>query len=190
MYINLATAALDVCQWGPEQWPVAMGWFIAHYCTLYAQTDVADMQTAMLTVIHGEVPSGAIPGTVYQLSAAPPGGALQSLTRNGIFLMPDADYTLVSNSITLVHSTGASDELYATWPIPQQSFSSSLPVGAQIAAQAVATGILTSKSVGDVSASYQALVALEDWGAWNLTKYGQQLATMAKVVGSGPLLVW
>jgi len=190
MYLNLAVSSLQVDQWGAEQWSVAIGWFIAHYCTLYAETDVADMEAGIITVIHGEIPAGAIPGTVYTLSTTPPAGVLQSLTKNGLFLMPSTDYMLVNNQITLTVATVLNDALYTTWPVPQESFSSSLPVGAQIAAQAVASGILTSKSVGDVSASYAVLAALEQWGAWNLTKYGQLLATMANDVGSGPLLVW
>jgi hypothetical protein len=60
----------------------------------------------------------------------------------------------------------------------------------QIAAQGIATGIQVSKSVGDVSVSYQPIQGIETWGAWNLTVYGQQLATLAKVVGTGPMLLY
>lgn len=188
-YINLATASLNQALW-QEQWTVAMGWFVAHYCTLYAETDVAEMQTAMETVIHGEAPTGAVPGTVYTLSSAPPGGALQALVKNGVFQTPGVDYTLSGVTVTLTMPTVAGDTLYVMWPVSQQTNTPGVPTGAAIAAQGVANGILTSKAVGDVSASYQALTSLEDWGAWNLTKYGQMLATMAKVVGAGPALIW
>src|SRR5271157_3472903 len=60
----------------------------------------------------------------------------------------------------------------------------------QIAAQGIATGIQVAKSVGDVNVSYTPVPGLEDWGAWNLTVYGQQLVTMAKVIGSGSMLVY
>jgi hypothetical protein len=60
----------------------------------------------------------------------------------------------------------------------------------QIASQGIATGIQVSKSVGDVSVSYQALQGLVGWGSWNLTLYGQTLATFAKAIGSGPMLVY
>jgi hypothetical protein len=60
----------------------------------------------------------------------------------------------------------------------------------QAAGQGLAFGILIAKSVGDVSASYQLVGGLEDWGAWNLTVYGQQLATMARIVGMGPMMLW
>jgi hypothetical protein len=61
---------------------------------------------------------------------------------------------------------------------------------AAAAAQGMASGIMVSKAVGDVSASYAQLTSFEDWGAWNLTLYGQQLITMARLVGAGPMLLW
>jgi len=61
---------------------------------------------------------------------------------------------------------------------------------AQAAAQGASTGIAIAKSVGNVSASYQPVGGLERWGQWNLTTYGQQLATLAKIVGLGPMLIW
>lgn len=60
----------------------------------------------------------------------------------------------------------------------------------QIAAQGLSNGILISKSAGDVSAGYTPVQGLDNWGAWNLTVYGQMLATLAKVIGSGPVLLW
>jgi hypothetical protein len=60
----------------------------------------------------------------------------------------------------------------------------------QIAVQGLANGIMVSKSVGDVSAGYQVLSSLQAWGAWNLTWFGWQLITMAKINGAGPALVW
>lgn len=189
LYLSLANASLVQARW-QEQWYLAMGWFIAHYCTLYARSDAAELSTALQTTQHVETPTGAIPGTVYALSAQPPGGALQSLTKNGYFLVPGVDYTLTQATVTLAAPTVAGDALLATWPVPLQVSTAQVYTGAQVAAQALAGGIQTSKSVGDVSVSYQTLTSLEDWGQWNLTLYGQQLATMAKVVGSGPMVIW
>jgi Protein of unknown function (DUF4054) len=189
LYLSLANASLQQARW-QEQWYLAMGWFIAHYATLYARSDAAELFTALQTAIHGEVPAGATPGTVYTLSVPPPGGALQSLTKNGTFLTPGVDYALSQSTVTLMASTVVGDSLFATWPVPMSTSTATAYSGAQIAAQALAGGIQTSKSVGDVSVSYQPLASLEDWGQWNLTLYGQQLATMAKTVGSGPALMW
>lgn len=60
----------------------------------------------------------------------------------------------------------------------------------QIAAQGLSFGITVAKAVGDVSVSFQPIVDLEEFGAWNLTLYGQLLATMARVVGAGPMLLY
>lgn len=189
MYLNLAYSSLVQARW-QEQWYVAMGWFIAHYCTLYAKSDASMVFQTLQTVMHSETPTGVQPGTVYMLSSVPPGGALQALTRNGLFQTPGVDYTLSGQTITMVQPTTAHDSLYAVWPVQAETFAAAPVNGATIAAQGLAGGIQTSKSVGDVSVGYQALSALEDWGSWSLTSYGQQLATMARVVGSGPMVIW
>lgn len=187
LYLNLANASLVQARW-QEQWTVAMGWFIAHYCTLYARSDAAEVFETLQTTIHGEAPVGS--GTAWTLSSAPPGGALQSLTKNGLFQAPGTDYTLSGAAITLTAAAVPGDKLYATWPVQTPVFAAGPVSGAQIAAQGLAGGIQTSKSVGDVSVGYQVLTALENWGQWNLTLYGQQLATMAKVIGAGPMVIW
>ena len=54
-------------------------------------------------------------------------------------------------------------------------------------------GLATSKSVNDVSVSYDFNTILEgsrNWGTWNLTSYGQQLASMGKLIGKGCMYVW
>jgi hypothetical protein len=111
--VNLASASLVQARW-QEMWPLAMGLYIAHYCTLYGYTDL------------------------------PPGGSYTGI----------APY--------------------------------------QVALQGYATGILASKAAGDLSVSYMTLsgFGLNNWGAFNLTSYGQQLATLAKVVGTGPMFLW
>ena len=189
MYLNLATASLMQCRW-EEEWFPAIGLFIAHYCTIYAQTDAQEVLALVQASIHGEVPTGTVPGTVFQLSAAPPNGTLQGLFKNGVFQTPGVDYTLFSNTITTVNPITVDDTLWATWPINTTVTTPVTYSTAQIAAQGIANGIMTSKSVGDVSASYNVLSSLEMFGAWNLTKYGQLLSTMARVVGSGPMCVW
>lgn len=105
-YITLASACL-VQERYQEMWPIAMGWFIAHFLTLYLQSDGNPASTA-----------------------------------------------------------------------------------AQAAAQGLSRGIQVATSVGDVSVSYQAIEGLDSWASWTLTTYGQQFATVAKVMGSGSMYVW
>lgn len=53
-------------------------------------------------------------------------------------------------------------------------------------APGLATGLVTSKSVGPVSKSYDVSVGQTDGaGAWNLTTYGQIFATLAASVAVG-----
>jgi hypothetical protein len=188
LYLNLATASLVQRRW-EDSWYIGIAWFVAHYLTLYAKSDSAEVSYVLSTSVHGEVPSGLTPGSVYTLSVAPPGGMLSTFTKNGTYLTPASDYTLDGVTITLVEPTVSTDQLYATWLVQTQTLQSGVTSGAQVAAQGLAIGIQTSKSVGDVSVGYQVLSALEDYAAWNLTLYGQQLATIARVIGAGPALI-
>lgn len=53
-------------------------------------------------------------------------------------------------------------------------------------APGAAAGILSSKSVGPASASYDTgSAALEGGGHWNLTAYGTQFLALAQLVGAG-----
>ena len=50
------------------------------------------------------------------------------------------------------------------------------------------TGVLASKSVDNVSASYDNSVAKEEGaGNWNLTTYGQRWYRLSQMAGAGPL---
>ena len=188
LYLNLAYASLVFNRW-QEQWLVAMGWFISHYLTLWAKSDASEVLSILQAATHGEAPAATLTTGVYTLSAVPPGGVLQTLTNNGVFMSPGVDYTLLGVQVT-VNNPQPSDSLYATWQIQVETFTAQQANGAQIAAQGLAGGIQTSKGVGDVSVSYQTLTSLEAWGAWNLTSYGQMLATAARVIGAGPALIY
>lgn len=64
---------------------------------------------------------------------------------------------------------------------------------AAVLAAGQAKGLNTSESVGDVSVStdYNNIAQdLEGWAAWKLTIYGQQLATIGKIVGMGGMYVY
>jgi hypothetical protein len=105
-YITFANACMVQARY-QDMWPMVMGWFIAHFLTLYLQSDGNPSSTAT-----------------------------------------------------------------------------------QAAQQGLARGIQVSTSVGDVSVSYQAVEGLDDWASWTLTTYGQQFATIAKVMGSGSMYIW
>ena len=74
-----------------------------------------------------------------------------------------------------------------------QSFSSADDGAAAVMAAGQSRGLITSESVGDVSVSTDYNVIAQDldgWAAWKLTAFGQQLATMAKLVGKGGMYVY
>lgn len=61
----------------------------------------------------------------------------------------------------------------------------------QVASAGIAKGTIVSKSVGGVSVSYQSAVSdINGWAAWKLTVFGQQLVTMARLVGMGGSVIW
>lgn len=189
LYLNLATASLVQARW-QEQWTIAMAWFIAHYLTLFARSDAAEVSSILQPIVHSETPAGAVPGTAYTLSAAPPSGVLQGFFINGLFQRPGVDYTLSGAALTTARATSAGDLLVATWTLQGTVQVVGAPSTAQLAAQGLINGILTSKSVGDVSASYNVLEDQSGWGTFRMTMYGAQLIDMAKVIGSGPCVFW
>lgn len=60
---------------------------------------------------------------------------------------------------------------------------------AMLVASGLAQGIDIAQHAGDVSYSVKP-VEIEGFGAWNLTSYGLQLATLAQVIGSVSSVIW
>lgn len=62
----------------------------------------------------------------------------------------------------------------------------------QVVQGAAQTGVVKSASMGDTSISYDnsaVTSGTEKWGTWNATQYGQQLVTLARLVGMGGIYV-
>ena len=77
---------------------------------------------------------------------------------------------------------------YATlWAQANQNPGTSL---AQIAAAGLAIGIKTHKAAGNVSVGQAILNDLQGWGTFQLTLYGQEFASIAKVLASGGALFY
>ncbi len=109
MYAGLANASLSYQRYF-DAWEMAMGLFIAHFCTLYLQTAAGADSTAAEILVAGQ-------------------------TR----------------------------------------------------------GLVSSKSVRDLSVSYDfttALSGLDEWAGWTTTAYGAQFASLAKLYGKGGMQVW
>lgn len=59
---------------------------------------------------------------------------------------------------------------------------------AQAAAKGQQTGLVSEASMGDTSIKYDntaVTAAMVKWGSWNATQYGQQLVSMARMIGMG-----
>lgn len=74
-----------------------------------------------------------------------------------------------------------------------QSYSPSNATAREVIANAQTKGLISSKSVGDVSVSYdfsQAVEGLDSWGQWKATAFGIQFANYAKLLGRGGKMIW
>jgi hypothetical protein len=102
LYLNIAIVSIMQSRWR-EQWELGMDLYIAHYLTLYCQTEGNQQSTAN-----------------------------------------------------------------------------------QIVANSLQAGVTISQGADGVSQGLQAIKAVDNWASWSLTQYGVQLASLARVVGSGP----
>lgn len=63
----------------------------------------------------------------------------------------------------------------------------------EVIAYGQAQGLITSKSVGDVSVNYDfsaAIQGVESWGQFTTTSYGLMFANLAKLLGKGGMYIW
>lgn len=73
-----------------------------------------------------------------------------------------------------------------------QSFSPSNSTAQEVMASAQAKGLVSSKSVGDVSVSYDfssAVNGLDGWANWTSTTFGINLANLGRLIGKGQIWV-
>lgn len=73
------------------------------------------------------------------------------------------------------------------------SYASPESTAAQVISLSQAKGLVSSKSAGDVSVSYDfgtLLADLDGWAQWKLTNYGIQYASLARMIGKGAMLIW
>ena len=69
-----------------------------------------------------------------------------------------------------------------------KTYSEGSTSAAQVAAKGQQTGLVKEATMGDTTISYDneaVNTAMAKWGSWNATQYGQQLVTMARMIGMG-----
>ena len=67
------------------------------------------------------------------------------------------------------------------------------PEQSSIASLSAVRGIVSNKKVDQISVSYDLSVINEDlagWGAWKETVYGEQFATLARMLAKGGMYIW
>lgn len=73
------------------------------------------------------------------------------------------------------------------------SFTESNSEAAAVIAAGQSKGLISSKSVGDVSVSYDFSLAMQNvdtWGQFNLTLFGNQFVSIAKLNSKGGMWIW
>ena len=69
-----------------------------------------------------------------------------------------------------------------------KTYSEGSTSAAQVAAKGQQTVLVKEATMGDTTISYDneaVNTAMAKWGSWNATQYGQQLVTMARMIGMG-----
>jgi hypothetical protein len=74
---------------------------------------VSDIGPALVPSFVTETPAGTAPSSSYTLSYVPL--LMQALYKNGVFLRPSIDYTIIGTAITLNISTVLEDWIYAVY---------------------------------------------------------------------------
>jgi hypothetical protein len=167
--------------------------------TVALATGLAAGQLVAAAGIPGGTTILSVAGSVLTLSA----NATASATNQNVtvFTAPFVSLYVLNMYITLASASLVQARWLERWPLGMalfiahyaslfmQSDGGVYSTAGQAAIAGLQQGITTSKAVGPVSESMQPLGGLEDWGEWNLTTYGIQLASQAKVVGGGPMYV-
>lgn len=115
------------------------------------------------------------------------------------------DPAIADMYISMAHAVVKEARWHAQWKIAMglfiahfltlylQSMADASSTAAQVVAAGQTRGLMVSKSIGDVSVSYDfSTIAqgIDGWAAWNLTTFGVQYATLAKIIGKGGMYVW
>ena len=73
-----------------------------------------------------------------------------------------------------------------------KTYSDGSATAAQAAGSGQQTGLISEASMGDTSVKYDneaITLSMAKWGSWNATQYGQQLISMARMIGMGGMYV-
>lgn len=170
--------------------------------TVTAVSSTAGLALGQLITADG-IPNGttitAIASTTLTLSAKSTASGAQALTVWTAMLVP---LQVLNLYISLASASLASSRWQDAWVTGMafyvahfatlwlQSEGDPISTAGRAAISGLSRGIVVSKSVGDVSVGMQVQQGYESWGAFALTTYGQQLISLARIIGWGSMYVW
>ena len=169
---------------------------------------VNQIKTAASNIVGGENPAYTVADFIEAYPGFGPGAGPQlGIVFMSVYLNPDylVPLAILQMYINLANACIKKARYHTAWQICMGFFvahfatlylegmaAAGSPAGKVLEA-GKARGLRTSESVGDVSASYDYNAIgqdLDGWAAWKLTVYGQQLATIGKMVGKGGMMIW
>jgi len=113
--------------------------------------------------------------------------------------------TMLQNFVNMANATILEKRWHENWrygmglfiahfaTLYMQTLNGANPTASQVIAAAQTKGLLSSKSVGDVSAGYDfgtAMQGITGWGSFKTTQYGFQFLTLARMLGKAGSYVW
>ena len=147
---------------------------------------------------QGTVVASVVPNTSITLSNAPSQAGAITLS---IYEAPPVPLALIQLYINIAYASLMQSRWREQWPLAmalyvahyltlwEQTEGQPQTTASQIVANSLQAGITISQGADGVSQGLAILETLASWGTWTLTQYGVQLATMARLCGSGPIYV-
>lgn len=181
-------------------------------CTLVQGSTAVQLANAIPGIATGQLITGIgiAPGTVVQtytqgqtevtLSLAATTSA-SSVTLN-FFVAPFVPILVINLYIALASSSLVQARWLDQWYLAMgfyvahfltlylRSDGDTYSSAGQVATAGLRVGITISKAAGPVSQGLELSSGLEGWGEWQSTSYGRQLATFARIIGMGPMLLY
>jgi hypothetical protein len=178
-------------------------------------TGTADGTTGIITDVDST--AGCLPGQLVIASTILPSSVISSVGTNTvtissipsqagaitmqIYEAPPIALAVIQLYLNLAYSSLMQSRWREQWTLAmalyiahyltlwEQTEGSLQVTASQIVANSLQAGITVSQGADGVSQGLAILSKLENWGTWTLTQYGVQLATMARLCGSGPIYV-
>ena len=179
--------------------------------TLTANSPQGNLASTVPSAAAGQLITGPgiAPGTTVQsisgtaVVLSTPATSAQSGSQAQIFTAPMIPLAVLNVFITLASASLAQGRYLDSWTFVMalyiahfvtlwlQSEGQPATTAGQAASAGLVRGIAAAKSVGDVSVSYESLTSnAQEWGSFQATTYGAQLITLARIAGSGPMVIW